>query len=112
VEREELEKMSREYNMVQEQLQSLTLQKEQFAERKQEYKEAMQEIERASGKIYFAIGGAIVEVEKAYAVNGIKEKEEVADMRISIVKKQQDEISKKEQSLRSEISTALKDFKG
>jgi chaperonin cofactor prefoldin len=51
-------------------------------------------------------------VQKDYALKNIKEKEEVADMRVSIVKKQYDELVKKEQTLRSEINTAIKELKG
>ena len=112
MDREHIEKMSREYSAIQEQLQGLAIQKEQFTERREEYKEAAKEIEGASGKIYFAVGGAIVEVEKPYALNSIKEKEEVAGMRMDIIKKQHDELSKKEQGLRAEINSAIKEFRG
>jgi chaperonin cofactor prefoldin len=112
MDREQIEKLSREYSILQEQIQSLAMQREQFLERKEEYKEAAKEIEGATGKVYLAIGGAIVEVKKDYAMKSIKEKEEVADMRVSIVKKQYDDLVKKEQSLRSEINSGIKDLKG
>lgn len=111
MEREQIEKMTREYNVLQEQIQSLALQREQFAERKEEYKEALIEVEKSSGKLYLAVGGVIVEVDKAYATKSMKEKEEIADMRMSIIKKQHDELSKKEQALRTELNSALKDMK-
>lgn len=110
--REQIEKLSREYSILQEQIQSLAIQREQFLERKEEYKEAFKEIENSTGKVYLAIGGAIVEVQKDYALKNITEKEEVSDMRITIVKKQYDELVKKEQSLRTEINSAIKELKG
>ena len=112
MEREQIEKLSREYSILQEQIQSLAMQREQFTERKEEYKEAFKEIEGSTGKVYLAIGGAIVEVQKDYALKSITEKQEVADMRISIVKKQYDDLVKKEQALRTEINAAIKDLKG
>jgi chaperonin cofactor prefoldin len=112
MEREEIEKLSREYSILQEQIQSLAMQREQFLERKEEEKEAFKEIEGSTGKVYLAVGGAIVEVQKDYALKNIKEKEEVSDMRVSIVKKQYDELVKKEQALRNEINTAIKGLKG
>ena len=111
MEREQIEKLSREYSILQEQIQSLAIQREQFLERKEEYKEAFKEVENSAGKVYLAVGGAIVEVQKDYALKNIKEKEEVSDMRVSIVKKQYDELVKKEQSLRNEINTAIKELK-
>jgi len=107
-----MEKLSREYTMVQEQLQSLAMQKEQFSERKEEYKEALKEVEAASGKIYLAVGGAIVEVGKEHAIKNIKEKQEVSDMRLGMIKKQNDDLVKKEQELRTEINSAIKSMKG
>ncbi len=111
MEKDQIEKMTRDYQLLQEQLQSLAVQKEQFTEQKVEYKEALEEIEKAKGKIYMAIGGAIIEVDKDTATKNLKEKQNSAELRLSIVTKQFDEFSKKEQSLRAEITSALKDFK-
>ena len=112
MEREQIEKLSREYSILQEQMQALAMQREQFLERKEEYKEAFKEVEGASGKVYLALGGAIVEVQRDYALKSIKGKEEVSDMRIGILKKQYDELSKKELALRNEINAAIKGQKG
>lgn len=111
MEKEQLEKLTRDYQMLQEQLQSLAMQKEQFKEQKAELAEALGELEKAKGGIYLAIGGIMVDVDKATATKDVKEKQESAAMRLGIVEKQFDELSKKEQTLRSEITTALKEFK-
>ena len=112
MEKDQIERMTREYNILQEQLQSLAIQKEQFSEKKEEYEEALKEVQKATGKVYLAVGGAIVEVDKQYATKGIEEKKEVTTMRIGIVKKQYDDLAKKEQTLRNEINAALKELKG
>jgi len=111
MERDQIEKMSRDYQMLQEQLQSLTIQKEQFNAQKDEFKDALEEVEKASGKIYLAIGGVMVDVTKENAISDIKEKQESTEMRLSIVSKRLDELAKKEQTMRAEITNALKDFK-
>ena len=108
MERQELEKLTRDYQMIQEQLQALAVQKEQFSIQKEEHKEAIQEIEKSAGKIYYSIGGVIVETPKTEAVSKIKERQESIEMRLTIVNKQYDEFSKKEKSLREEITNALK----
>lgn len=107
----QIEKLTKDYQLLQDQLQSIALQKEQFAEMKEEYKEAMAEVEKATGKTYLSIGGVIVDVPKDKAINDIKEKQESTEMRLSIVTKQYDELLKKEQSLRAEITSALKELK-
>ncbi len=97
--------------MLQEQLQGLAMQKEQFREQKEELRQALEEAEKAKGKIFLAIGGIMVDVDKDTAVKNLKEKQDSNSMRLTIVEKQFDDISKKEQSLRAEITTALKDLK-
>lgn len=111
MERNELEKITREYQMLQEQLQSLAIQKEQFKAQKEELHEAQEAVEKAKGKIYITIGGIMVDVDKETANNNIKERQDSTAMRLTIVEKQFEDLSKKEQSLRSEITKALKDFK-
>jgi prefoldin beta subunit len=112
MDREQLEKMTREYNALHEQLQNLALQREQLAAQKADLEGAQKEIEAGKGKVYLAIGGAIVETEREKAMRDIKERLESSEMRAGIVKRQYDELSKKEQSLRAEITAALKESKG
>ncbi len=111
MDRDQLEKVTKEYQMLQEQLQSLAIQKEQFTAQRDEYRQALAEIEKSTGKLYLAVGGAMVEVSKDKALNDMKEKQETTDMRLGIVGKQYDELSKKEQALRSTITEALKALK-
>jgi prefoldin beta subunit len=111
MDKDQIEKLSREYQTLQEQLQSLAVQREQFKEQKAELKAALEEAEKAKGKIFLAIGGIMVDVSKEDAVKDLKEKEESNSMRLSIIEKQFDEAQKKEQTLRTEITTALKDMK-
>lgn len=109
MERDQLEKLTKEYQVLQEQLQSLAIQKEQFTAQREEFKQALAEIERTTGKVYIAIGGAMVDVSKENALKDVKEKQETSEMRLSIAVKQYDELSKKEQAMRSSITSALKE---
>lgn len=111
MERDELEKMTREYQQIQEQLQQLSIQREQFGSQKEELKEASVEIEKSSGKVYLAVGGVMVETGKDSAAKSVKERQESAEMRISILTKQIDDLAKKEKTLREDITKALKDIK-
>lgn len=112
MERQELEKLTRDYQMVQEQLQSLAMQKEQFTAQREEHKEAVVELEKAAGKVYVGVGGAIVETTRDDALKKLKERHDAIDMRLTLVNRQFDEFSKKEKSLREEITAALKAEKG
>lgn len=111
MERQELEKLTRDYQMLQEQMQALAMQKEQYTAQKTEQKGAMAEIEKATGKVYLSIGGAIVETAKQEAAKKLKDSQDSVEMRLTIVTRQYDEASKKEKSLRDEITVALKNEK-
>ncbi len=111
MERDQIEKLTREYQMLQEQLQSLAMQKEQFRAQKEELKMALEETEKSKGKIFLAMGGIMVEVDKETAAKGLKERQDSTSMRLTIVEKQFDDASKKEKSLREEITSALKEIK-
>jgi prefoldin beta subunit len=107
VERQELEKLTRDYQLIQEQLQNLAVQKEQYNLQKEEHREALAELEKASGKVYINIGGVIVESTKNEAIAKLKERQESVDMRLTIISKQFEDFSKKEKSMREEITKAL-----
>ena len=111
MERSELEKVTRDYQMLQEQLQGLAMQKEQFKDQKEEIRQALEETEKAKGKIFLAVGGIMVDVDKETATKSLKERQESATMRMTIIERQFEDASKKEQSLRAEITAALKDMK-
>ncbi|MGC8648796.1 MAG: prefoldin subunit [Candidatus Micrarchaeia archaeon] len=108
MEKNEIEKLTQEYQILVEQLQSLAIQKEQFEMQKNEENEAMEELEKATGKIYFNIGGALVEMKKEDAIKKLKEKQESTEMRLTIASKQYNEYTKKEKELREKINSILK----
>ncbi|MGC8538007.1 MAG: prefoldin subunit [Candidatus Micrarchaeia archaeon] len=110
MEREELEKMTKEYQTVQAQLQSIAVQRMQFKQQIEEYKEAAKYLEAAKGRVYTEIGGLIVEATKEEATKSLSERTESAEMRLSIVEKQYNELSKKEETLRTKLTTGLNDL--
>ncbi len=108
MEREELEKMTRDYQNIQMQIQSLSMQKLQFNQQKEEYKDAEKELLLAKGKVYIDIGGLMIETTKDEAMAKLKEKIESTEMRHKIVTRQYEEASKKEQTLRGTLTEELK----
>ncbi len=99
--------MAGEYQVVQEQLQSISIQKEQFKMRQVEYKEALEEAEKASGTIYKSVGGFFIEVPKADAIKDIKDKQEFTEMRLKSIEKQYSELTAKEKDMRAKLSSAI-----
>ena len=106
-----MEKLTREYQVLQEQLQGLGIQREQFREQKEELKMALEEVEKSKGRVFLAVGGIMVDVDKETATKSLKERQESNTMRMTIIEKQFEDASKKEQALRSQITEALKGMK-
>lgn len=109
MEKEEIEKLTKEYQNIQMQIQNLTFQKMQFNQQKEGYKEAEKELQVSSGRVYLEIGGLIVETTKEKALEDLKDKMESAEMRLGIILKQYNEVNKREQSIRQ---TLTEEFKG
>lgn len=106
--KEQLDKLTADYQALQEQLQSLALQKAQFTEQREELSMALDEIGKAKGKVYSAIGGVMVETTKDEAAKSVKERQDSTEMRLSIVGKQYDEAVRKEKALREQIEGMIK----
>lgn len=110
--KEQLEKLTADYQALQEQLQSLALQKAQFTEQKEEFKDAIEELGKAKGKVYSTIGSVMIETTKEEAAKSVKERQDSAEMRLSIISKQYDDAVKKEKALRDEIEEIIKADRG
>ncbi len=107
-----MEKMSRDYGTLQEQRQSLAVQREQLLNQKMELENAAKGVGSATGKIYQAIGNTFIEVDHDLALKRIKENSETLELHLTMVNKQYEETTKKEQALRGEINTAMKSSGG
>ncbi len=103
----EIEKLSKEYQDIQEKIQTLEYQKMQFNAQIQEYENAEEEIENSTQKIYIVIGGIMIETTKEKAKAGIKEKKESIEMRLNIINTQQSKTSAKEHELREQLTKLL-----
>lgn len=107
MDKEQLEKLSREYQELQMQLQSLALQKMQFTEQKDEYTQAQKHLESSSGRVYMETGGLIVETSKESAMKELSDKLDSVVMRLGIVGKQYDEAVRKEQAMRATLNSEV-----
>ncbi|MCL4553216.1 MAG: prefoldin subunit [Candidatus Marsarchaeota archaeon] len=102
----EIEKMIREYQMLQEQLRNAAVQLDQFQSAKADLSRAQEELGKASGKIYLTIGGVIVETSKEKALNDVKERAELTEIRIGSANKQFAELRAREKQLGEKLSQA------
>ncbi|MEM0087328.1 MAG: prefoldin subunit [Candidatus Micrarchaeaceae archaeon] len=100
---ENIEKLAKDYQLVQEQLRNTKLQLEQLQIQQTELSMAETEVKNATGKIYRTIGGVIVESDKESSLKDIAEKKETTELHVQRLNKQLSELNKKEAELRNMI---------
>ena len=106
------EKTVRDYQNTQEQLRATMMQLDQLQIQKAELERAKEEVAGANGKVYITVGGVIVETSKDKAQADIKEKSELAEVRIGSLTKQLNELKAKEKALSEKITQMYKQSQG
>ncbi len=109
---QDIEKMVRDYQVVQEQLRMYAVQLEQLKAQKVELERANEEVGGSSGKVYISVGGVIVETTKDKALADLKDRVELSDTRISSVTKQFNELRSREKQLSERITEIYKSTQG
>ncbi len=89
-EREEMEN----YQVAQQQLQFLMLQKQQMKMQSEEIDHALKEIEKAKGDSYRIVGPILMQSSKDEIVKDLQEKKSLFESRIEILNKQEDRLKK------------------
>ncbi len=111
-EENEAEKTVRDYQMLQEQLRATSMQLDQLQIQKTELARAKEEVGGSSGRVYITVGGVIVETNKEKALADIKDKEELAEVRIGSLTKQLNELRAKEKQIGEKITQLYKQGQG
>ncbi len=109
---QDIEKMVRDYQMVQEQLRAAALQLDQMQNVKADLERAKAEIEKSTGKVYISVGSVIVETTKEKALADVKEKAEVTDVRLQSSSKQYTELKTREKQLGEKITQIYQQGRG
>ena len=105
---EELEKLVRDYQMLQEQLRAMALQLDQLQSQKIDLEKAKEEVGKSTGKVYVTIGGVIVETSKEKALAEIGERAEFNGARMQSTNKQFTELKAKEKQMNERLSQIYK----
>ncbi len=105
---QEMEKLLRDYQILQEQIRSFAIQLDQLHNQKGDLERAKEEIDNASGKIYITVGGVIVETSKESASKDIEERSELTETRITSMTRQYTELRNKEKQYSERIMQAYK----
>ncbi len=105
---QDVEKLIRDYQVLQEQLRNAAIQLDQLQAAKADFERASKEVESSSGKIYFSVGGIMVETPKEKAQTDLKDRIELTGVRIQAATKQYNEFKEKEKTLGAKLTQMYK----
>ncbi len=109
---QDIEKMVKDYQMLQEQLRVYAIQLDQLKNQKAELDRAGEEVSKSTGKVYLSVGGVIVETTKDKAQSDIKDRTELSETRIQSITKLYNEMRAKEKQLNEKITNLYKAAQG
>jgi prefoldin beta subunit len=111
-ETQDLEKMLKDYQVIQDQLRSVALQLDQLQAQKIDMEKAKEELDKAQGKVYITVGGVMVETTKEKALADISERASLNKARIDSMNKQYTELRNREKQLNEKITSVYKSGQG
>ncbi len=111
-EAQDLEKMLKDYQVIQDQLRSVALQLDQLQAQKIDMEKAKEELDKAQGRVYITVGGVMVETTKEKALTDISERVSLNKARIDSMNKQYTELRNREKQLNEKITSVYKSSQG
>lgn len=109
---QELEKLLKDYQIMQEQLRSVAFQLEQLQNQKLDMDRAKEELDKSTGKVYITVGGVIVETTKQKALEDIQDRSALTETRIQSTNKQYTDFKNKEKQMNDRITQLYKQGQG
>jgi prefoldin beta subunit len=104
----EMEKMLVEYQNAERQLQSIVMQKYQLQTQVNEITLAQDELKKASGDVYKSVGSVMVKTTKGDAENDLKEKKDLANIRVNTLAKQEEKLRAHMQTIQTKLEAKMK----
>jgi len=98
------EQKVKDLQMIEQNVQNLSLQKQTSQVELNEINNALAEIEKTNDEIYKILGGIMIKTDKTALKKELGEKKKLLELRIQAIEKQEKLVSEKAKKLRSEIS--------
>ncbi len=109
---EDIEKLLKDYQLLQEQMRSIVMQIEQMQSQKIELERAKEELEKSSGKVFLTVGNVIIESSKDKAKTDIEDKHSMVEIRLQSMNKQYTEMKSKDKQLNEKLTQIYKNGQG
>jgi len=109
---QELERSLIDYQNLERQLQSIVLQKSQLQFQLNEISIASDELKKSIGDVYKSIGSVMVKSTKEEAEKDLKERRELAEIRMNALTKQEEKLRAHLETLQKKLEEKMKAMKG
>ena len=97
-----------EMKFLEQNLQNLLFQKQAFQLELAETKSALKEIGISKDEVFKVIGQVMIKIEKAKIQNELLDKQNILELRIKTIEKQEDSLAERLENLRDEIIKEMK----
>ncbi len=94
--------------MLDQNIQQILMQKQQFQSQMIELNNSIDEIEKSKGKVYKIIGAIMVTGEKDILKGELESKKEIVEIRIKSIEKQENQLKEKASRIQSDVMSELK----
>ena len=102
------QEMYMEFQMIEQQLENILMQKQNFQVQLSENENASEELKKTKKDPYKIIGAIMVSSDKENLLNELKEQEEILNLRLKTLEKQEKSLKDKAESLQNELMEELK----
>ena len=93
--------------MIEQNVQTLMMQKQQFQAQQFEIDSALKEIEKTD-ESYKIVGNVMIKADKAGLKEELSKKKEIIDLRLKNIDKQEEQLKKKAETLQKEVMSKMK----
>ncbi len=100
-----------EIQILEQNLQSLVMQKQTFQLEFNEVTNAISELNKSSDEVYRILGGIMIKSDKKSLLNELEEKKKVLELRINSIEKQEQLLEKKADELRKDLTKSMSESK-
>jgi prefoldin beta subunit len=108
--KEDLSKSLMEYENMEKQLEVVLIQKHQLQIQLNEVKHARDELKKAKGDVYRSIGAIIVGTTKEEAETDLKEKEELLEVKLNALEKQEEKLRATVTETQKKLQESMKEY--
>lgn len=108
---EETGRKIQELQILEQNLQSLLIQKQTVEIELNEILNALSELKKTEEEVYKVVGGIMLRSDKLSLIKELEEKKKILDLRISTIEKQEKILEEKSEKLREQVKTSIANHK-